>query len=99
MLRIELRNKQGEKVVKEQEFVPARKVREVLEMLDDFASGEVTKEVEALDRKVEFVAGLFPNMTTDDIYDGLKSSELLKELDNVIDQVLGREKKIPQDDK
>lgn len=99
MIRIELRNEKGKKEATEKDFVSGRKVREVLEMLDDFASGEVTSEVEALDRKVTFVAGLFDDLTTDDIYDGIDSSELLKTLDNIIDQVLGREKKIPQDGK
>lgn len=99
MIRLELRNEKGQKVVHEQDFVSGRKVREVLEIMDDFSSGEVTKEVEALDKKVEFVAGLFKDVTTDDIYDGTKGPELLKVLDGVIDQVLGREKKILQDEK
>ena len=99
MLRLELRNEKGQKVVHEQDFVSGRKVREVLEMMDQFASGEVNTEVEALDKKVNFVSSLFADVTTDDIYDGLEGPQLLKTLDEVIDQVLGREKKIPLDEK
>lgn len=99
MLRLELRNEKRQKVVHEQDFVSGRKVREVLELMDQFAGGEVKTEVEALDKKVEFVSSLFKEVTTDDIYDGLEGPKLLKTLDEVIDQVLGREKKIPQDEK
>lgn len=99
MIRLELRNEKGKKEVHEQDFVSGRKVREVLEMMDQFASGEVNTEVEALDKKVNFVSSLFVDVTTDDIYDGLEGPQLLKTLDEVIDQVLGREKKIPLDEK
>lgn len=99
MLRIEIYNKKHEKVVKEQDFIPARKVRQVFEIMDSFVSGEVTSDVEALDKKVEFVAGLFKNVTSDDIYDGIEAPKLIETLDKVIDQVLGREKKTVEDEK
>jgi hypothetical protein len=95
MIRLELRNDKGQKVVHEQDFVRARKVREALEMMDQFDNGEITGEAKRLDKMVEFVAGVFDDkeVTTDAIYDGIPASQTLKELNRVIDEVMGREKK------
>lgn len=95
MIRIELRDDKGRKVVHEQDFVRARKVREAFEMLDQFDTGEIIGEAKRLDKMVEFVASVFDDkeVTTDAIYDGLAGPDTLKELNRVIDEVMGREKK------
>ncbi|GGH83544.1 hypothetical protein JOD43_002117 [Pullulanibacillus pueri] len=95
MIRLELRNKEGQKVVHEQDYVSGRKVREAFEMMDKFESGEVAKEADALDIKVNFVASVFDDkaVTVDTIYDGIEGPQLLGELNRVVNEVLGGEKK------
>lgn len=94
---IENHNGKRKKVVHEQDFVSARKVREALVMQDQFDQDEITGEANRLDKMVEFAASLFDDVTTDAIYDGLSGPEALPTLNRVIGEVMGHEKK-PQVD-
>ncbi|WP_445505821.1 phage tail assembly chaperone G [Niallia sp. 03091] len=99
MLRIELRNKKGEKVVYEQEFVSAKRVRVALEMQVEFDNNPELTELEYTDKMVEFVAGTFTDkkLTTDDIWEGLESHIFYDELDRIFNQVMGKDKQKPKE--
>lgn len=94
MLRIELFNEKGEKVVHEQGFISGRRVREALKMQDEFERNIEITQTETLDKMLEFVAGCFgEKVTTDAILDGVPAPELMDTLAKVVSQVMGNEEK------
>ena len=99
MLKIELINKNGEKVVYEQGFVSARRVYAALEMQKEFDNNPELTELEQAEKMVEFVAGTFDDkkVTTDAIWDGLESRNFYEEMFRILDQVMGKDKEIKQE--
>jgi ribosomal protein S17E len=99
MLRIELRNEAGKKVVHEQGFISGRRVRVALEMQDEFERNVDMSQTEQLDKMLEFVADTFDDndVTVDAILDGTESKNLMNVLSGVIDEVMGKEKEQPKE--
>ncbi|KXZ15298.1 hypothetical protein AXI59_02020 [Bacillus nakamurai] len=93
MLRIELLNEKGEKVVYEQDFVSGRKVREALALQDEMDKNENLSEAERLDKMVTFVASVFSDkkVTMDSIYDGTDSRKLMRTIVGIMDIIMGNE--------
>ncbi|ALV02189.1 MULTISPECIES: phage tail assembly chaperone G [Bacillus] len=91
MLRIELLNQKGEKVVYEQGFVSGRKVREALALQDEMDKNENLSEAERLDKMVMFVADVFNDekVTMDSIYDGTDARKLMRTIEGIMDIVMG----------
>ncbi|WP_159723173.1 phage tail assembly chaperone G [Enterococcus sp. CSURQ0835] len=73
--------------------VPARKLREALEMTKK--QNETSDEVERLDLMVDFIADLFnnPEVTPDAIYDGLQSDDFTTALETIMSAVMGEKVK------
>ncbi|MCZ4247053.1 hypothetical protein O2313_05830 [Bacillus amyloliquefaciens] len=92
MLRIELLNQKGEKVVYEQGFVSGRKVREALALQDEMDKNENLSEAERLDKMVTFVADVFNDEKVIDgsIYDGTEDArKLMRTIEGIMDIVMG----------
>lgn len=87
-LEIKVRNEQGQKVAYENNFLPVRKYREFLELqveLDDKELSEAGK----LDKQLEFIASLFPDLTVEAMYDGLETAELNEIISEVFVKLVG----------
>lgn len=91
-IKLEIRNEKEEVVVKSVSFIPGRKIREALKIGAMSESADVD-QVEILDTMVSFVAGLFKDLTEDDILDGIASWELMSELQRIMTEVLGGDTK------
>ncbi|AEB62460.1 MULTISPECIES: phage tail assembly chaperone G [Bacillus] len=93
MLRIELLNQKGEKVVYEQGFISSRKVREALALQDEMDKNENLSEAVRLDKMVTFVADVFSDekVTMDSIYDGIDARKLMRTIEGIMDIVMGNE--------
>lgn len=90
-IKIELLNDKKETVVYKTNFVPARKVREGLEIS---ALGEKGgNEIEVVDKMISFVASLFDGLTEDMILDGIAAWDLFETLQVTISEVLGADPK------
>lgn len=87
-LEIKVRNEQGQKVAYENDFLPVRKYREYLELQAEIDTQEVS-EAEKLDKQLEFIAGLFPDLTVDAMYAGLEMSELNQIISDVFVKLVG----------
>lgn len=89
-IKLEFLNSEGETVVYKENFIPARKVREALEIFTLMEKGELS-ELEVLDKMLSYVVGLFKNekVTEDAILDGMASWDLMETLQNVMADVMG----------
>ena len=111
-VKLKLRNKKGEFKTYYQEFVPYRKrldyLKEEAEITDAFeaienpTSNERTKyELDLADFRAEFVANLFDDkaVTKDAILDGMKTSDAMDTIMNIIlYDVLGYKKEDEDED-
>ena len=95
VIKLELLNDKQETVVYKQPLVSARKVREALDI--QVSQEELGFTPDVLDRTVDYVASIFENVTSDMIWDGLMSWELMPELQRVIAEVLGADGNLQQE--
>lgn len=91
-IKLEYLNDSGETVVYKENFIPARKVREALQIFALMEKGELS-ELDVLDRMLTFVSGLFKNekVTEDAILDGMASWDLMDTLQGIMGDVMGSE--------
>lgn len=94
VIKLELLNDKQETVVYKQPLVSARKVREAIDI--QVLIEESGFQTDVLDKTVEYVAGIFDDVTPDMIWDGLMSWELMPELQRIMMEVLGAEKNLQQ---
>lgn len=89
-IRIELKNKNDEKVVYTQNKVTARSFRRGLEVTAALEE-QGGSPVKAIDDMIDFVVELFdnPKVTEDTILDGLDSDELMPAIQSIIQAVMG----------
>jgi hypothetical protein len=90
MIKIELRNEQGEKETFIKDFVSGRNLRSVMDFATR-AEKDLLSELEQLDELIYVVVNIFKNdkITFDTILDGVSSEELAPFLEDVIEQTLG----------
>lgn len=89
-LEIKVRNSSGEKVVYENTFLPVSKYREYLEMSARHEDKALElSEAEKLDEQLNFIASLFPGLTTQSMYEGLEMSELNDIISKVFVKLIG----------
>lgn len=91
-IKVEVMNDKGELVVFKNNFIPARKVREALQinvMAEDGEHSELDIEGEML----TFVVSLFKGLTEDMVLDGVASWDYMPFLQNTIGDVLGADPK------
>ncbi len=91
-VRIELKNKKGEKVVHENLDTTGKDYRKALEAIKNLNS-EGVKMWDQLDIYLDFAVGIFreSKLTSDQILDGLPSEKVISTLDDVLGQVMGAE--------
>lgn len=73
MFKIEVRNKNGKKEVFEREDL---RVRDYLDYLDLLERIEPMTQLASYKEQLEFVAGLFPDLTADQLADGVSTKEM-----------------------
>ncbi|HGF7174118.1 phage tail assembly chaperone G [Enterococcus hirae] len=91
-VRIELKNKKGEKVVHENLDTTGKDYRKALEAIKKLNS-EGVKMWDQLDTYLDFAVEIFreSKLTSDQILDGLPSEKVISTLDGVLGQVMGAE--------
>lgn len=91
-IKLEFLNENGETVVYKENFIPARKVREALEIFSLMEKGDLS-ELEVLDKMLLYVCGLFKNekVTENAILDGMASWDLMDTLQGIMSDVMGSE--------
>ncbi|MCQ9211818.1 MULTISPECIES: phage tail assembly chaperone G [unclassified Streptococcus] len=87
-LEIKVRNEQGQKVAYENTYLPVRKYREYLELQVELDAQDLS-EAEKLDKQLNFIAELFPDLTVEAMYDGLEMSELNEIISDVFVKLVG----------
>ncbi|EGP5218264.1 MULTISPECIES: phage tail assembly chaperone G [Enterococcus] len=91
-VRIELKNKKGEKVVHENLDTTGKDYRKALEAIKNL-NNEGVKMWDQLDIYLDFAVGVFreSKLTSDQILEGLPSEKVISTLDGVLGQVMGVE--------
>ncbi|WP_165005629.1 MULTISPECIES: hypothetical protein [unclassified Enterococcus] len=91
-VRIELKNKKGEKVVHENLDTTGKDYRKALEAIKNL-NNESVKMWDQLDIYLDFAVGVFreSKLTSDQILEGLPSEKVISTLDGVLAQVMGVE--------
>ncbi|EME3580403.1 hypothetical protein QL848_000628 [Enterococcus faecium] len=91
-VRIELKNKKGEKVVHENLDTTGKDYRKALEAIKNL-NNEGVKMWDQLDIYLDFTVGVFreSKLTSDQILEGLPSEKVISTLDGVLAQVMGVE--------
>ncbi|RLV18999.1 MULTISPECIES: phage tail assembly chaperone G [Streptococcus] len=89
-LEVKVRNEKREKVVYENDFLPARKYREYLAMQADIEEKQLS-ETEALDIQLNFISSLFEGLTIDKMYDGMNMKEINNLIADVFVELIGGE--------
>lgn len=91
-VRIELKNKKGEKVVHENLDTTGKDYRKALEAIKNL-NNEGVKMWDQLDIYLDFAVGVFreSKLTSDQILEGLPSEKVISTLDGVLAQVMGVE--------
>lgn len=88
VLEIKVRNKDGEKVVYENQFMPVRKYRDYLELQVRLTDSDLS-EADKLEEQLTFITSLFPGLTVEAMYDGLEMSELNDIIARVFTKLIG----------
>lgn len=89
-LEIKVRNKEGQRVAYECDFLPVYKYREYLEMSARHEDKEnPMPEAEKLDEQLTFIASIFPGLSSDEMYQGLEMSELNDIIGKVFVRLIG----------
>ena len=89
-LEIRVRNTEGKKEVYECDYVPVSKYREYLEMAARHEDKDLNlSEAEKLDEQLTFIASLFKDLSSDQLYDGLEMSELNEIIGKVFVRLIG----------
>ncbi|OTP10369.1 hypothetical protein A5844_002069 [Enterococcus sp. 10A9_DIV0425] len=96
MIKLALKQQDGETKIFTQEFVSGRKLRNMLVFFKKVEKENVD-ELEMLDELVNTVANLFDNdlVTFDTIWDGIEASKMAETLRDVLNQAMGKEEKKP----
>lgn len=91
-VRIELKNKKGEKVVHENLDTTGKDYRKALEAIKNL-NNEGVKMWDQLDIYLDFAVGVFreSKLTSDQILEGLPLEKVISTLDGVLGQVMGVE--------
>lgn len=91
-VRIELKNKKGEKVVYENLDTTGKDYRKALETIKKLNEDGATA-LTHLDVYLDFAVGIFRDskLTSDQILDGLPSEKVIEVLDNILGDVMGIE--------
>lgn len=87
-IEIKVRNKNGEKVVYENHYMPVSKYRDYLKMQAKLDSSDIP-EYEKLDIQLQFIASLFDGLTVESMYEGLEMGELNNIISDVFVKLIG----------
>ena len=88
---LKLRNAEGQTVVYEKDFISVRKTREAMRLIEEQESKKA--ESEMFDSQVNFIAGIFDEVTADMILDGLDASAGMNTLNELFFKILGYDEK------
>ncbi|EOS7804895.1 hypothetical protein AB1I58_08445 [Enterococcus hirae] len=96
MIKLQLKQQDGETKTFTQEFVSGRKLRNMLVFFKRVEKENID-ELEMLDELVNTVANLFDSelVTFDTIWDGIEASKMAETLRDVLNQAMGKEEKKP----
>lgn len=75
LLEIKVRNDRGERVAYTCDYLPMSKYRDYLQMQVELEAKSDVTEQERLEAQTGFIAGLFPGLTAEALYEGVEMSE------------------------
>lgn len=90
-LELTLYGKKGFQKTVTEDYVSGQKLLDYLKLLEEVQQSESITPIEFLEKKIEFVAGLFTSekVTPVDILKGVRSWELVEVIDGLLNRAMG----------